>query len=243
MTRDMPVRAARLRSMWAPALALLVSACGRDETQPLDGGVALDFGSDPESEKLMARDPCWRRENGGWHYSIGHCEPMLPSEKMQGVFVTAFEERSFFPDATAMPDPDDPTRYATEIELDRDQIARRIGREPAGSNADAIWLRFVGRRMRDPYHVDCYGTPYWVFVVDRLLEARFLGEMKPARWPTPEEVRRRPVTVAVRHKGRWGEEEAEAVEFCQGPDPKSDRIEDVDQSPSQARPPGRSSAE
>lgn len=230
------------------SVALALAGCGEagDEDRSLDGGFPLQNAYNSEEDKELASQPCWRRERGRWHYSSGHCEAMLPAREMQGVWVTAFEESSFFPGATSIPDPNDPTRYATEIELDRDRIAQRIGREPANAHGDAIWLRFVGRRMRDPYMVDCQGTPYRVFVVDRLLDARYLGAMAPAELPTPEMVRSRPVTVSVRHSGRWGAEEAEAVEHCSGRGRSADRIEDAvapDQTPSQASPAGNSSAE
>jgi hypothetical protein len=228
--------------LWLP---LLLAACGGkgDDDRPLDGGHPLGEPIGSFSVKDLANQDCFRAERGRWHYSIGHCEAMLPAREMEGVWVTAFEESSFFPGPARMPAPNDPTRYATGIELDGERVLRAAGHKPEGAHGDALWLRFVGRRTRDPYHVDCFGTPYWVFVVDRLLEARFLGEMKPARWPTPEEARRRPPTVAVRHKGRWGEEEAKAVEHCSFRGSKADRLEDVDQVPSHSSPPGRSSAE
>jgi hypothetical protein len=171
---------------------------------------------------------------------------MLPAREMEGVWVTAFEESSFVSGATAIPDPDDPIRFADDIELDGERIARRIGIEPWSRHGEAVLLRFVGRRTRDPYLVDCEGVPYRTFVVDRLIEARRLGPMDPLEWPSPEAIRRRPVTVAVRHGGRWGELEAEAVERCKGRGRTSDRNHEpvaADQSPVQARPPGRSSAE
>lgn len=229
-------------------LTLLLAGCGEGggEDRSLDGGLPLRDVYGAEEDKLLASQKCWRRERGRWHYSSGHCEAMLPAREMKGVWVTAFEESSFFPGASAIPDPDDPTRFATEIELDSDRIVRRIGKPPAGAHGDAIWLRFIGRRMRDPYMVDCQGTPAWVFVVDRLLDARYLGAMAPAERLTPEIAQRRTVTVSVRHGGKWGAKEAEAVERCSDRGRSADQLEDLvptDQAPRQTRPPGNASAE
>jgi hypothetical protein len=99
--------------------------------------------------------------------------------------------------------------------------------------------------MREPYFVNCDGTPDFVWVVERLKTARYLG---PGKRSDVNVLLARPVTVAVRHGGRWGKEEVEAVERCngRGRGPGADRIEEVvekDQSPNQASPPGRSSAE
>jgi hypothetical protein len=229
--------------------AFLLAACGpADDDRPLDGGRPLQVSSGPEEDRENAKDPCRRRERGRWHHSAGHCEPMLPQMEMRGVLVTAFEERSYFPGIDSIPDPNHPGRAGTEIELDGEGLIQRIGIEPSSVHGDAISLRFIGRRTRDPWSVDCFGTPSWVFVVDRLIEARYLGPMSPATWLTPEMARARPVTVTVRHRGRWGEEERKAVERCKGGGPavESLRLEKAireSHNPAQASPAGKSSAE
>jgi hypothetical protein len=220
------------------ALTLLVGlAAGcEDRTRPLDGGMPIVFKG---SEEAVKEDPCWRREKGGWHLSMGHCEPTTSTATFEGVWVTAFEESSFFPGRKEKPDPRDPARFTIDIELDDEAVLRRAGARPGSAGwGEAVFLRFSGRRTRDPLSVDCYGSPYFVFIVDRLIEARHLGAMDPLppRW-FEEMARNRPEpTVRQVHGGRWGELEAQAVEHCRGSG-------ESDQSDGQARPPGNKSAE
>jgi hypothetical protein len=203
----------------AAAILILVAACNRDgRSDAEDGGPNLDRRRmDKEVEDLRSRQPCWRRERGGWHYSIVHCETMGPPGRMSGVFVTAFEERSFFPGATAIPAPDDKLRYASELELVPSILYRFAGAEPRGRYGDAYAVSFVGRRTRDPYFVDCGGNADFLYVVDRLVTARFLGPVPPPpgtieQWT--ERMRDQPVTVTVCHGGNWGRLEAEALKRC-----------------------------
>jgi hypothetical protein len=227
------------------ALALLGAGCERDD-RPLDGGQPLEFEEMPGDAKIFAEQYCARREKGGWHRSVGHCEPMLSAQEMQGVVVTAFEELSYFPGRTTIPHPDDPSRYTQEIEFDTRRLEPFAAELPQGGFGDVYLLRFVGRRMRYPYLVDCQGTPHFVTVVDRLISIRPLGTMGAARPIDEEEERARPVTVRRRHAGRWGELEAEAVERCSGRGPGMDELERAlsdDQMPAQASPPGNASAE
>ncbi|HET9640615.1 MAG TPA: hypothetical protein VFP12_15555 [Allosphingosinicella sp.] len=198
------------RSILALALGLLAAASDR-RTEPLDGGYSLDFTTDPDSLSYWRQDECARRERGGWHRSTGHCEPMLPAREMKGVFITAFEERSFFEGDESLPDGNDPRRFGNEIELSPEEFARVAESPPPGLGSAAYLLTFVGRRMREPYFVNCDGTPDFVWVVERLRTARYLG---PGKRFDVKAMLARPVTVAVRHKGRWGKEEAEAVLRC-----------------------------
>lgn len=197
------------------AFLALLPGCGGGDTEPLDGGVPLDFDR-PGMQTSVSADPCWRQEKGGWHYSVGHCEEMQPPERTTGVFVTAFEERSFFPGERAIPDANDLRRFTYEIELDERRVERLAGREPADPDGEAYLLTFIGRRTQDPWHVDCHGNAYFSYVVDRLISARYLGPMGEYRMPTREEILSQPVIVERRHGGRWGEEEAKAIEFCRG---------------------------
>jgi hypothetical protein len=199
---------------WGLALLLCFgSSCG-DRSAPLDGGTPLRFDESSEGENLVARDSCWRRERGGWHHSVGHCEPMTAPATAEGVWINAFEEMSFIRGARERPDPRDPRRYASEIELDSDALYRGLGREPDSRNGEAVYLRFTGRRTREPYFVDCRGTPSFVYVVERVIEARFLGAMAPLPKTWWRELADRPASVKRVHEGRWGELEAEAVERC-----------------------------
>jgi hypothetical protein len=233
-------------AMLGLALILAGGCEARDEDRSLDGGAPLRDAYDAEAAGSMASQPCWRRERGRWHHSVGHCETMAPRATIEGLWVTAFEENSFFPGETHLPDPRDPRRYSSEIELDDDAVFRAIGRKPGDPSGEAVYLRFSGRRTRDPLMVDCYGGAYFVYVVDRLIEARYVGAMRPFppgywQWLARNQP---PASVKRVHQGRWGKLEAEAVERCSGRRPSADRLEDaVDQTPSQARPPGKVSAE
>jgi hypothetical protein len=200
----------RHSSQWAAAL--LLAACGGPDTEPLDGGRQLSFGRSA-ADTDMSKDPCWRREKGGWHGSVAHCRAMTPPEKMTGVWVTGFEESSFLPGYTNIPDADDPLRFTYAIELDERQVRAMGGRAPGNPNGNAYLLSFIGRRTRDPYNVDCQGDPYFELVLDRLVSARYLGPM--GIWHREAlEAQRRVVTVARRHGGRWGELEDQAIELC-----------------------------
>lgn len=223
-------------------LALPLAACGEpgDDDRPLDGGFPLGNPVASESMKDVANRDCFRAERGRWHYSTGHCEAMLPAREMTGVWVTAFEETSFFPGATAIPDANDPARFNRQIELDDRDVIRLSGHAPSNPGGEAYLLTFTGRRTRDLWF-DCHGVPSYTIVADRVRSARYLGPMGPfdrlgmlARYEA----------YAERLRGRWGKAQAEGIERCRRV--PADRIEEVvgnDQSPNQASPPGRSSAE
>jgi hypothetical protein len=167
------------------------------------------------NDEIAANDPCSRREKGGWHQSVGHCAEMTPAQEITGVWVTAFEESSFFPGASARPESNDELRYLLELELDLRDIRRLTGRTPDPAVPEAYLLTFVGRRTRDPGHVDCYGGASFSFVVDRMLSARFLGYVSnPDRERMKALYETREPTVSVRHAGRWGELERRAVAEC-----------------------------
>jgi hypothetical protein len=191
---------------------VLLAGCA-DPTEPLDGGRPLDF--DDRLGADLKHDPCRRREKSGWHYSVGHCLAMAPMGRMSGVWVTAFEETSFIPGATAVPDPNDPRRFAQELELDDRKIVKLTGPMPLGGHSyhgEAYLVTFVGRRTRDPYDVGCDGIAQFSVVVDRLMSARYLGPL--GHGFSVKALESRPVTVARRHDGKWGELEQEAVERC-----------------------------
>jgi hypothetical protein len=199
------------------ALFVLLGGCrpsGRSDAE--DGGPNLDRRQmSAAAEEGLRHQPCWRQERGGWHYSIVHCETMGAPETLSGVFIIAFEERSFIVGATALPDPSDPRRYANEIDLEPSIVFRFAGAEPKSPLGDAYALTFLGRRTRDPIFVDCQGQPSFGYVVDRLLTARHLGsEPRGAHIPTPAEIRSEPVRVRKIHGGVWGRLEDEAIVRC-----------------------------
>jgi hypothetical protein len=140
---------------------------------------------------------------------------MTRAEEMSGVWVTAFEESSFFPRDTAIPQPKDQRRYTSELHLDEDSVHRMASAVPSSGSGDAYLVSFIGRRSRAPWLVDCQGTPHFTFVVDRLLGARRLGSLNPvSRQELRDDLKSRPVTVTRKHGGRWGEEEDEAIKRC-----------------------------
>lgn len=210
----MGIRAERQLLPWAPLLALLASGC-EDPAEPLDGGYPLELSMTADSLPLIARDPCWRHEKGGWHFSTGHCEEMGPQAEMSGVYVAGFEEKSYFPDAAAIPDPYDRRRHTIHLELDEERLRRKAGPVRARGYPAVYRVTFAGRRTRYPVSVDCYGNPHFVFVADRLMSARYLGTM--GAWNAERALalaKLRQKQVRRRHGGRWGELEQRAIESC-----------------------------
>lgn len=206
-----------LRSMrgcrgFVAVLALLAAGCG-DDKAPVDGGNPLRFNPDSAELALMKRDPCWRRERSGWHWSIGHCRPMTAPQRIRGVWITAFEELSFLKGETRVPDPNDPRRYVDMIEFDRASAIHMAGRQPSNPNGEAYLLTFIGRRTRDPVGVDCLGDATFGYVVDRLLSVRYLGPVRPFDINAMK-ARARQQTVTHRHGGVWGQLEERAIKDC-----------------------------
>ena len=197
----------RLLPLWGLWLALGTGSAV--VPKPDDGGHPLQF-TDRSLDRYLLNDPCWRRENGGWHFSVGHCERMTSSMQITGVWVTAFEESSFFADARSLPAPDDPARFSNEVELDNDGAWALSGYPPRDPNGEAYLLAFVGRRMLDP-RFDCYGTPSFTYVVERLLSIRHLGAMKPMK---PEWWKHWRPPPLRRYPGHWGALQARAIEEC-----------------------------
>lgn len=183
------------------ALSLLLAACRQDRliSDSGDGGFMIERDVGSAVEESFAGDRCARRERGGWHRSVGHCMEMTSSRRFTGVVVYAFEEMSFFPGATAIPDRNDLARYTTEIEISGDQLGRLLGGDldklrarprrfrPSG---DAVALTFIGGRTLYPYNVDCFGSRYYVYVPERVESIAYLGEIaNPDPPPKPGEPR------------------------------------------------------
>lgn len=205
--------------MTVAALLTLLAAChegGRSDAE--DGGANLVRRPlSAAEEESLRHQPCWRKEAGGWHESLQHCVAMAGAQQIRGVFITAFEEHSFIPGDGTLPDPDDPRRYATEIELEPSIVYRFAGATPRSLLGDAYALTFIGRRTRDPLGVDCQGRASFAYVVDRLLTARYLGaEPRAPHLVTPAESRAQPVLVRKIHGGEWGRLEERAVARCRG---------------------------
>jgi hypothetical protein len=138
---------------------------------------------------------------------------MTSPRRITGVWITAFEETSFLAGESRSPDPNDIRRYEDSIELDPAKAIRMAGRPPSDANGESYLLNFVGRRTRDPVHVDCLGIASFGFVVDRLLSAKYLGPMSPLDLEALK-TQPHPATVAHRHGGVWGRLEAAAVKSC-----------------------------
>lgn len=214
MTNESPRRALRHGILF---IALLLTASGSlVEREPLDGGRPIRLGNrHADQSDLRDPDPCWRRERGGWHYSIGHCAEMLPLQRMTGVWTRAYEESSFFPGTTAKPDPDDLLRYTINLEIDPKQLDRFIGPKIVAPPGDAVALTFVGRRTKYPYNIDCYGSHYHTVVVHRVESARDLGIMAPPNFALFSE-RPRPILKRSGKGGVIGRLEVQAAAHCGG---------------------------
>ncbi|HEX6742421.1 MAG TPA: hypothetical protein VF079_11580 [Sphingomicrobium sp.] len=107
---------------------------------------------------------------------------------ISGVWVTGFEESSFFPDEEAIPDRNDPRRYRVELIVGSHRaMALRRGAPERGYAA--FRLTFLGRRTRYPFAIDCEGGRNYYFIPDWILRARYLGPMPdpdlPVRQPGP----------------------------------------------------------
>jgi hypothetical protein len=193
----------------AGALALAGSSLA-DMRKPLDGGSALQFEPFADAEAQHEKDPCARREKGAWHRSVVHCEEMLPLETISGVLVIAFEERSFFPGETQIPDRNDPRRYHSEPEIDHLLLANLPGQ--AWTNG-AVLMTFQGRRTRYPYYIDCEGHRAYTYVVHDLYSARYLG---PVGKPDPSYFHRKPTKPFPfsGEGGKIGEMEKETAKGC-----------------------------
>ena len=155
--------------------------------EPVDGGHPLEFGFDLSDYPVeQGEGSGWRKERGGWHYSAQHGVDMAPRRRMVGVWVTGFEETSFFLGDQTIPHPDDPRRYENELEVNSEHVQEMIGRQLDMPDYHAVLLEFDGRRTRYPIAIDCFGGRSYTFVADRLRSARYLGLMPnpdTSKWP------------------------------------------------------------
>jgi len=222
-SQDIGMKSGTQKAISGPlALFLMLAGCQdvkeerqAHQSQSLDGGYTLSRSHGAEGDKIMADDPCWRREKGGWHLSVGHCEEMLPPGTVSGVWITGFEESSFFPGATVLPDRNDERRFRIDLEVDPEHIARLLDRKLEGPEYHGIALTLVGQRTKYPVAIDCYGGRHYAFVAGRVKKARYLGIMaNPDRPPLPSE---RPPYEPFKRSGEGGviaEMEEETLANC-----------------------------
>ena len=163
-------RSRPLRTIWLPALAL--AGCGGYSSVAGNGdarNVSASLPNDP------SEDPCFRRVGDVWHH-VGerNCVPLLPRQRMRGVWVYDFEESSFIPNATAIPRADNRVRFRVNLHVVPGDIARVAGTPLGRRDAQAFAIDFLGRRSNSIEPYDEY-----IVVVDRIISARYLG-------PAPE---------------------------------------------------------
>ena len=203
---------------WVLLLAL-ASCEGEDMRQPIDGGYGLDLGAnDAAMEKILANDPCWRRERGAWHYSLGHCREMSDPEEMTGVWITGFEMSSFFRGSTAVPSITDWKRPITMLEIDAERVSRMVDHEFDGPESHAVVLTIVGRRTKYPIDRDCFGGRHYAIVADRVERTQYLGRLADELIDVPL-ASELPPYVPFKRSGEGGiigQMEEEALARCNG---------------------------
>lgn len=97
---------------------------------------------------------------------------------MTDVWVTGFEESSFFLGSTTIPDSNDVRRYRLELEVDGKQVEKLARQKVDHTPYRAFILTFAGRRTRYPVAIDCYGGQYYVFVAHHIEAATYRGPMR-----------------------------------------------------------------
>ncbi len=105
--------------------------------------------------------------------------PLLPRQRMRGIWIHDFEESSFIPNAVSIPRADNRIRFRVDLDVVPEDIARVAGTPLSRRDAQAFAIDFLGRRSNSIAPYDEY-----VVVVDRIISARYLG---PA--PEPDFVR------------------------------------------------------
>ena len=107
---------------------------------------------------------------------------------ISGVWVTGFEESSFFAGDTVIPDRNDPRRYREEL-IDGRKLFDKVHDRYAKPGYSAFHITFFGRRTKYPYMIDCEGGRYYSFLPDWVLRIRYLGPIadpdRPVRQPGP----------------------------------------------------------
>jgi len=104
---------------------------------------------------------------------------MLYPEVISGVWVTGFEESSFFPGATSIPDPNDDRRFRLVLIVDPGWANEMTAKHNRSGASQAFRITFVGRRTKYPLNIDCDGGRDYFFVPDLVLAVHDLGVMAP----------------------------------------------------------------
>lgn len=108
---------------------------------------------------------------------------MLYPKLMSGVWVTGFEESSFFPGDEAIPDRNDDRRYRLQLIVDQGQVLRLREQLPDRGYV-AFHVSFIGRRSKYPTIIDCQGDRHYEFVPDWFIRTRYLGPIADPDRPT-----------------------------------------------------------
>jgi hypothetical protein len=107
---------------------------------------------------------------------------------MSGVYVTGFEEASFFAGDTVIPDRNDARRYLVSLNINPERMGGLANwPPPTGREYDAFALTFIGRRTRYPTVIDCHGGRWYVIDVLGVEAARFLGPIADPDYAPSEE--------------------------------------------------------
>ena len=117
---------------------------------------------------------------------VGDDTEMTLPQIMSGVWVTGFEETSFLPHVTTIPDRNDARRYRFHLIVEpawaQDLTANH---DPPGSY-HAYKITFLGRRTKYPTNIDCYGGRDYFFVPDLILSTHHLGRIPDPDLPVPK---------------------------------------------------------
>ena len=155
-------------------LGTLLASCSAERGQVAEGQVPAEPRADARAE-----DPC----RGSFDYE--HCAEFLPAERMQGVWVTGFEQSGFIPGPAALPDPADPRRSRIWLDFAAgsppDPALRR--ELDAMRTTAAVAMEFIGRRGRHPGRYGHLGGAREVVIVDRIVSMRILGPLRARQSP------------------------------------------------------------
>jgi hypothetical protein len=111
-------------------------------------------------------------------------DAMRYPQVLSGVWVTGFEESSFFPGDTTIPGRNDPRRYRLELLPSREQVDRFRDQTPKRGYA-AFSITFLGRRTKHPVNIDCEGAHSYFFIPDWIIRTRYLGPIADPDFPVP----------------------------------------------------------
>jgi hypothetical protein len=125
---------------------------------------------------------------------VGDGTEMTLPKIMSGVWVTGFEESSFFPGAATIPDRNDGRRYRLQLIVDSAWAHKMMSNQKPPGGYHAYAMTFLGRRTKYPTSIDCYGGRDYFFVPDVILSTRHLGEIAHPDVPVPRPGEYKPFT-------------------------------------------------